>query len=330
MRRYRFSIAVLGLTILFAGLSFGQGPLTNALNLMVRTDSNGSLYVYGVAAGAQGPLTNLGNVRLRTYSPGSLAVTVAGGTITPDVVTLANGTAGAPSLRFSDADTGLFSNAGSTIQFSFDSVNLYSVQSNGLFLFSDTAQIVMGSAFDTVLTRDAANVFAMKNSTNLQSFRVYDASGTGFSALSGTGITTYKNVTTVGQGVSSIYGYGNTVAATNVGTASIATFTPAADGTFEVGCNVLITTSTTHSFSCDVTYTDEGNSARTMVLPMASLAGAFITNGLITNVTGAGPYESPVMTIRVKASTAITVRTSAGGTFTTVVYNARGVIKQVG
>lgn len=142
--------------------------------------------------------------------------------------------------------------------------------------------------------------------------------------------TTYNNIVTAGIGLAGIYGYGDTVAATNVGTASIATYTPAADGTFEVSGNVLITTSTTHSFSLDCTYTDESNVARTLVIPVAQLAGTFVTSGLITNITGAGPYESATMTIRCKAATVITVRTSAGGTFTTVVYNARGVIKQLG
>jgi hypothetical protein len=124
---------------------------------------------------------------------------------------------------------------------------------------------------------------------------------------------------------------GNVVAATDTGTASIATYTVgAADGTFEVSANCLVTTATTHSFSLDVTYTDESNVARTLILPVAQLAGTFITGGLITNITGAGPYEASVMTIRAKAATAITVRTAAGGTYTTVVYNARGVIKQVG
>ncbi len=130
-------------------------------------------------------------------------------------------------------------------------------------------------------------------------------------------------------GVPVVAAYGNTVAATNTGTASIATVTPAVDTTYEVSANCLVTTSTTHSFSLDVTYTDEGNTARTLVLPVAQLAGSFLASGLITNVTGAGPYESTTLTIRVKASTAVTIRTSAGGTYTTVVYNARGVIKQV-
>lgn len=142
--------------------------------------------------------------------------------------------------------------------------------------------------------------------------------------------TTYNNIVTAGWGTPAIQAQGRVVAATNTGTASVATYTVgAADGTFEVGCNVLITTSTTFSFSCDTTYTDEGNTARTMVIPIQGLGGNFATNGLITNALGAGPYESATMTIRAKAATAITIRTSAGGTFTTVVYNIDGTIKQV-
>lgn len=148
--------------------------------------------------------------------------------------------------------------------------------------------------------------------------------------LGTTGVSMYRAVATAGQGFAPIYGYGDVAAVTNTGSASIATYTVgAADGTFTVSGNCLVTTSTTHSFSLDVTYTDEGNTARTLILPVAQLAGAFITGGLITNVTGAGPYETATLTIRAKASTAITVRTSAGGTFTAVVYNARGVISQV-
>lgn len=148
---------------------------------------------------------------------------------------------------------------------------------------------------------------------------------------SGAGKLTIMNgVTAVGWGVPGIYGIGNTVAATNTGTASIATYTVgAADGTFEVSANCLVTTSTTHSFSLDVTYTDEGNNARTMILPVNRLTGTFLADALITNTTGVGVYHTPVITIRAKAATAITIRTSSGGTFTTVVYNARGVIKQV-
>lgn len=65
-----------------------QGPLTNALNLRVRTSTGGDLLVNAVAAGAQGPLTNFGNISLRTYGAGDLGVAINGGTITPDTICL--------------------------------------------------------------------------------------------------------------------------------------------------------------------------------------------------------------------------------------------------
>ena len=140
---------------------------------------------------------------------------------------------------------------------------------------------------------------------------------------------TYSSVATTGWGVPAIYGSGRATAQTATN-ASIATYTVgAAEGSFMVSGNVQVTTSTTHSFSLDVTYTDETSTARTLILPMAQLAGSFVSGGLITNITGAGPYESPVMHIRCKAATAITIRTSSGGTYTTVEYNAEGTIVQI-
>ena len=204
---------------------------------------------------------------------------------------------------------------------------------------SSGSQVYLGSARGGSGTQPSVNIGPTQNvgtpATNIlaNGSTAWSVSSVGAltGELAGAGITKYKSVATAGWGIPATYGYGDVVAATNTGTASIAAYTVgAADGTFEVGCNVLVTTSTSHSFSCDVTYTDEGNTARTLVLPVAQLAGSFVTSGLITNATGAGPYESPTMTIRAKAATAITVRTSAGGTYTTVIYNARGIIKQVG
>jgi hypothetical protein len=108
--------------------------------------------------------------------------------------------------------------------------------------------------------------------------------------------------------------------------ASVATFTVgAADASFLVSVNVLVTVSTLHSFGVQVDYTDEGNTARTLTLPLAQLAGTFAT--AITNGTGAGPYEGAAVHLRCKASTAITVKTT--GTFTTVTYNVEGYITQI-
>jgi hypothetical protein len=138
-------------------------------------------------------------------------------------------------------------------------------------------------------------------------------------------ITTYNAIATAGWGVPSIYGSGRSAAQT-AAVASIAAYTVgASDGSFEVSANVNVTTATTHNFTVTCAYTDETNTARTLTLGFTQLTGAtFLT--AITNVTGAGPYESPVYHIRCKASTAITIATT--GTFTTVTYNVEGIIKQ--
>lgn len=111
---------------------------------------------------------------------------------------------------------------------------------------------------------------------------------------------------------------------------TLATYTVgAADGTFDVSANINVTTSTTHNFTVTCAYTDETNTARTLTLGFTQLSGAtFLT--AITNVTGAGPYESPVYHIRCKAATTITIATVGGGGFTTVTYNGEGYITQKG
>lgn len=112
-----------------------------------------------------------------------------------------------------------------------------------------------------------------------------------------------------------------TAANTNVATVAVG----AADGSFRISANVLITASTTHSITVTVDYTDEGNTARTLTLPFSQLAGTIIT--AITNVTGAGPYEGLGCHIRCKASTNIVFKTA--GTFTTVTYNVEGYVEKL-
>lgn len=114
---------------------------------------------------------------------------------------------------------------------------------------------------------------------------------------------------------------GQTAANTNVLTQAVG----AADATFTVHANVLVTTSTAHSFGVTVDYTDESNTARTLTIPFSQLAGTLIA--AITDVTGAGPYEGVVLTIRAKASTNIVFKTA--GTFTTVTYNVDASVVQI-
>jgi hypothetical protein len=78
MLRPRLLLGILGVALLSAHLVAVDGPLTNALNLRVRTDGNGYLVSAGGAySGVDGPLTNFGNLRLRTDGNGYLIVTLA-------------------------------------------------------------------------------------------------------------------------------------------------------------------------------------------------------------------------------------------------------------
>lgn len=99
----------------------------------------------------------------------------------------------------------------------------------------------------------------------------------------------------------------------------------AADASYQVSANVLVTTATLHNFTVTCTYTDEGNTSRTLTLTFSNVGGTLAT--AIVNTGGAVPYEGVPLHIRCKASTTITIATT--GTFTTVAYNAEGVIRQM-
>lgn len=130
---------------------------------------------------------------------------------------------------------------------------------------------------------------------------------------SGTAVTTFPNENSTLAGV-----VGSDRAVAQTAAKTLATYTlGAADASFLVSANVLVTTSTTHAFTVTVSYTDEGNTARVLTLQFSSLAGAFVTS--IANAAGAVPYEGSPVHIRCKASTTIIVAST--GTFTTVTYN---------
>lgn len=100
----------------------------------------------------------------------------------------------------------------------------------------------------------------------------------------------------------------------------------AADTSYEVSGNVLVTASTTHTFVESVTYTDEGNTSRTLNLTFTLVSGGSPGTS-IANANGAVPYMGLVQQIRAKAGTTITFQTT--GTFTSVTYNVEGVLKQI-
>lgn len=289
-----------------------------------------------------GGVNNLANLPLKTDSNGYLLVTIGGGNWTPDKITLDSVNLDVV-LRRSATKTLAIDTDGalgpltlldvraSLIDLGKVNGAVVSLSGAGILAYNTRAHI--GSPGDAQLTllnaaesAGAALDFATDGTLKVRGRAL--TAGTGNLDV-GAKVTAYNAITTAGQGVPSIYGAG-TVSAQTTAAASIATYTtPNAIGDYVVSGNVNVTTSTTHSFSLNVNYTDEGGTARVLVLPVAQLAGGFAASGLITNATGAGPYEAAAMHIRCKATTAITIQTPASGTFTSVVYNAAGVIRQV-
>lgn len=153
----------------------------------------------------------------------------------------------------------------------------------------------------------------------------FNTAGSGITIASTGGITRYLSVNTAGHGVPAIYA-SNRAAAQIAANASVCTFTPAADASLEVSANVLVTTAGTHAFTVVCTYTDEGNTARTLTLDFTLVAGSAIVTS-IANANGTVPYHGATRRIRAKGGTAVTIATT--GTFTTVTYNVEGTIKQI-
>ncbi len=114
-----------------------------------------------------------------------------------------------------------------------------------------------------------------------------------------------------------------TTAVSGVGSTTVG----AVDASYVVSCNILVTASTTHSFTAVVNYTDEGNTARAATFNFSIVAGTLST--LVTNAGGTVPYMGVPLHIRCKAATGISISTVAG-TFTSVTYNIEAQITQVG
>lgn len=184
---------------------------------------------------------------------------------------------------------------------------------------------VSSSLIDVKLrnSSDTSNVVKLENAGT----GPYVVADSAFALAKSGKASIYASVNTTGWGVPAIYGNGRFTAQT-AAKASVATYTVgAADGSFMVSANVLVTTSTAHTFTVTCTYTDESNTSRTLTLTFSQISGTLLT--AITNVTGAGAYEGIPLHIRAKAGTAITIASAAGGTYTTVVYNIEGTICQI-
>jgi hypothetical protein len=88
---------------------------------------------------------------------------------------LPNGTAAAPALAFStEPTTGFYRDAPNVIRVSLSGVRYQQFGTNGLSLLDNSQGIVWGAASDVYLVRDAANTLALRNSTNAQTFNIYN------------------------------------------------------------------------------------------------------------------------------------------------------------
>lgn len=180
--------------------------------------------------------------------------------------------------------------------------------------------LTTGNRFsDVILQGYAAGASGSSDNSSVEVFRGSPSTG----LTSNYSFSKYNNLTTAGQGVAPILGNGRFTAKTAAQTVST-TAVGAADASFEISANVLVTTATVHNFTVTCSYTDEGNTARTLTLTFSNLAGTLLT--AIANAAGAIPYEGIPLHIRCKAGTNIVI--ASVGTFTTVTYNIESVVKR--
>lgn len=230
----------------------------------------------------------------------------------------------APPFTFTgDATTGLASSTTGTIDLVTGGTSRATINSTTLNLANAIALALNGDSGTSgkVLVGGASPAYTASPSITALTLSAAITAAT--AVLSGK-VTTYNGIVTAGFGVPAIVGYGR-VTAQAAANASIATYTVGgADGSFEVSGNLNATAVTVLATTLTCTYTDESNTARTMILPVQQLGGSFIAGGAITST---GAWETPTMHIRCKAATVITLLTSTG-TFSGVTYTAEGVIKQ--
>lgn len=188
------------------------------------------------------------------------------------------------------------------------------------------AVTLTGSAATKTVTR-ASTLYldAPVQSTNISATNIYSLYINTGNIGTNAKVSLYNAVATTGWGVPAIYASGRSTAQT-VAVASVTSYTVgAADGSFEISANVLVTTSSAEAFTVTCAYTDEGNTPRTITLNFQLLVGTIGT--AVNFANGAIPYEGIPLHIRCKASTAITIATT--GTFTGATYNVEGSIKQI-
>lgn len=243
---------------------------------------------------------------------------------TQQVGPVAPNTSAPPFTFTSDTSSGLASSANSVLDFVTGGTSRATVSNSAFNLVTGTAFSTNGDSGTTGKVLIGGTSSAWTASPSITALTLSAAVTAATAVLSGK-ITTYNNVPTAGWGSPSIVGYARATAQ-SAANASVVTYTVgAADGTFQVSMNLNCTATTSLITTLTCTYTDESNTGRTLILPVTQLSGSFIALGA---VTGLGAWESPVMHIRAKATTTITLLTSSG-TYTGVTYTVEGLIVQV-
>lgn len=291
MRRTLISL----LLVLLPTVAFAQDTRTLGRSVLDEVRQESYNYETGVilATAQQGPASlTPTNARFTTLncngSTGTSGQVLVGGnpctwTGSPSITKLlvADGTAALPSQTFANAaGTGLYQSGGSLrIAASGNAVGRW--DTSGIDLLSDTERFSLGASVDVVLARDAANTLALKNGTNVQTFRVYDASGAAFTAVRGDGFVTNPAAVAVanvganscGTTAATIAGGNNafviTVGATSGSQCRVA-FTFAATTEWDCAANDDTTTVAVRTTPVDTTHTD--------------LIGAFTAGDRVTGI----------------------------------------------
>ena len=270
------------------------------------------------------------------------AVTAPGTTTTHDVVSYSNSTGGLEDTAFlnlggtvSNTVTAITTNSTNNGTLSVQNLSNASSDTAASILTpnlptgaSDFAWLRLGTALsnDNSVAMGFVNSGGPGSSSNYVAWEFYGGSivmslaQTGALTIAGK-MASYNGVATAGIGVTPVVSTPRSTGQT--GTVSLTAYTaPGADSSYEVSDNVNITTYSSGTFTVTCTYTDEGNTSRTLTLTHSNIAGT-----LATACAAAGAFEGVPLHIRCKASTTITFATT--GTFTSLTYNVEGTVIQL-
>lgn len=193
------------------------------------------------------------------------------------------------------------------------------------------------SMTDTVIGRSSNNngdlLFALRSSQQLIFYH-----GTNISLfLNGSFIwlnqkvTKYMGISTAGLGVPAIYAEEDLTAQT-ASVSSIVTYTPSANGTFEISGYIdliSIAGGTSPNVNLEVSYTDINGNSKATVLSGNSYNSGIVSGNTDSIGTAGDSLALFTMPIRVKANTAITIHSQVNGSPTSISYNVGAYIKQI-